>query len=260
MLARQVNSKTPSTGENLLKMIYDIASGLKNLQGLSKNRDSGLLQLDRVYYDDESNAYRVFENITNIKIFDFYFNLLVRNSSFSIFSPSTIAKKPLISKNFDLSKIDSFNLGMIVLCFGINERPNLFYKKDRNFNLPLLNVKKSLFAEKYMAFPLLCDQLEDLLQIKLKDRLSLSQLLKKYPKNTNLEEYQRSSIQFGSKKSFNINQSHTQSHSQSHTRSHTRSHVQTPNQNHIQNHTQNHTQRKPSISKSLFVNSKLRYI
>ena len=210
MLTNQIQSGGTCSGEHLLKITYNVLAGLIHLQSLSKNRDSGLLQLDRVYYNSESNNYCVIENITDIRIFDFYFNLTVNRNSHGIFSPTCILKKPLINKKFDLSKIDCFNLGIILLCFGINELPKIFYKKNyKQLDIPLIEAKKFIFTEKYKNFQFLCDIIEDLLVIDLKLRPSLTQILKKYPKHTKLKEYQESakSIQMKSeiksKKSIN---------------------------------------------------------
>jgi hypothetical protein len=194
MLTSQIQSGGDSSGEQLLKITYNVLAGLIHLQSLSKNRDSGLLQLDRVYYNPESNNYCVVENINNNRIFDFYFNLTVNRNSYGIFSPTCIQKRPLINKKFDLSKIDCFNLGMILLCFGVNELPKVFYKKNyKEIDLPLMEAKKFIFTEKYKNFQFLCDIIEDLLIVDLKLRPSLKEILKKYPKNTKLKEYQESS-------------------------------------------------------------------
>ena len=194
MLSNQIHSQGTSRGEHLLKIAYNTISGLLHLQSLSKNRDSGLLQLDRVYYNPESNNYRVIENINDIRIFDFYFNLTISRNAFAIFSPTCLLKKPLINKNFDLSKIDCFNLGLIILCFGINEYPEIFYKRNfKELNFPLLEAKKLIFTEKYKNFPFLCDIIEDLLIIDLDLRPSLKNILEKYPLHTKLKEYHSSS-------------------------------------------------------------------
>jgi hypothetical protein len=193
MLTAQIHSKGTCSGENLLKIAYNTMSGLLHLQSLSKNRDSGLLQLDRVYYNPESNDYRVIENINDIRIFDFYFNLTVNRSSSAIFSPICLKKRPLINKNFDLSKIDCFNLGMILLCFGVNEYPSAFYQKNhKELNLPFLEGRKLIFLEKYQKFTFLCDIIQELLVPELKDRLNLKTIMKKYPKHTKLKDYQSS--------------------------------------------------------------------
>jgi hypothetical protein len=194
MLTNQLHSKGSFSGEHLLKIAYNTLSGLIHLQSLSKNRDSGLLQLDRVYYNSDTNNYCVLENINDIRIFDFYFNLTINRNKFAIFSPNCIKKKPLINKKFDLSKIDCFNLGIILLCFGVNELPQIFYKKNyKEINVPLLEAKKLIFTEKYKDFQFLCDIIVDLLTIDVNLRPSLKEILRKYPKNTKLKEYQASS-------------------------------------------------------------------
>ena len=193
MLSSQIHSSGACSGENLLKIAYNTMSGLLHLQGLPKNRDAGLLQLDRVYYNPESNLYRVVENINDIRLFDFYFNLTISRSASAIFSPTCLKKKPLINKKFDLSKIDCFNLGLILLCFGVNEFPEVFYKKNhKEMNRPLLEAKKMVFLEKYQKYSFLCDILQDLLEFDLAARLSLSEIIQKYPKHTRLRDYQSS--------------------------------------------------------------------
>ena len=198
LLLNQINSNKSISGEHLLKITYNVILGLKYLQNLSQNRDSGLLQLNRIYYNSNSNDYRVIENITNKNIYDFYFDLLISKKSISVFSPETISKKFLINKNFDVSKIDSFNLGMIILCLGINEKPKVFFSKNA-INVPLLNVKIDAFAEKYRMYGLLCDLLRDLLEMDINKRPSLSDVLLRYPESTDLQQYQRSTINTKSK-------------------------------------------------------------
>lgn len=196
-LVRQIDAGASSSGEQLLKIAYNTLAGLAHLQGLSRNRDAGLLQLDRIYYDRASNDYRVVENIAGRDIFDFYFDLLVAQSSLSVFSPETVAKRPLINKQFDLSKIDCFNLGLILLCFGLNLRPRVFYKK-RAVDLPLLAAKQGAFTEKYRGFELLCDLVWDLLTVDIRARPGVQEVLRKYPGDTDLAEYRGSSVGFGS--------------------------------------------------------------
>lgn len=189
--------KKNSSGEHLLKIIYNVLNGLKYLNTLSQNRDSGLLQLDRIYYNLESNDYRVMENITNIKIYDYYFNMKMKKDQFSVFSPETLLKRPLIEKKFDLSKIDCFNLGIIILCFGLNIFPKIFYQKGE-INQTILSEKKREFDVKYKEYSLLCDLVQDVLVPNVKMRPSVSNVLEKYPDNTNLREYQLSSIKLKS--------------------------------------------------------------
>ena len=120
--------------------------------------------------------------------------MVANQNSLGIFSPKCLEKKPLIDKKFDLSKIDCFNLGIILLCFGINELPKIFLKKNyKEINLPLLEAKKFIFTEKYKDFSFLCDIIRDLLIIDLNRRPSLMEILNKYPKHTILKEYQKSS-------------------------------------------------------------------
>ena len=51
ILSRQINAEKRSSGEQLLKIAYNVLKGLRYLANLSHLRDSGLLQLDRGYYD-----------------------------------------------------------------------------------------------------------------------------------------------------------------------------------------------------------------
>jgi hypothetical protein len=204
ILVEQINSKKNSSGEHLLKIIYNVLSGLKYLNSLSQIRDSGLLQLDRIYYNPESNDYRVMENITNIKIYDYYFNMKMKKDKFSVFSPETLLKRPLIDKKFDLSKTDCFNLGIIILCFGLNLLPKIFYQKGE-INQTVLTQKKAEFDAKYKQYSLLCDLVQDVLTLNVKQRPSVTQVLEKYPDNTNLREYQLSSIKLKSRVSLKKN-------------------------------------------------------
>lgn len=193
LLTNQIHSRESCSGEHLLKIAYNTMAGLAHLQGMLRNRDSGLLQLDRVYYCAETNNYRVIENINSIRLFDFYFNLTVDQSECSIFAPVCLRKKELIDQKFDLSKIDCFNLGVILLSFGVGEFPAVFYQKNhKNVHWPMIEAKKIIFTEKYKHMNFLCDIVNDLLTPELARRPSLKEVLRKYPDTTKLKDYQDS--------------------------------------------------------------------
>ena len=199
-LSEQLNGVKPTSAPLMLKIFYNAVNGAQFLEDRYVNYCSGFLQLRGIFYDPKSNNYKIIENLKKQSLPDFYFNMKSKRDKFAIFSPETISTKTILSNlDFQYSKIDSFNLGLILLVLGTNCLPGYFYKKGfSGFDLERLNSKINAFMLAFDKDPLLCDILLDLLEVNIQKRKSLPEIKKKYPLNTKIKKYRSSSQRFGS--------------------------------------------------------------
>lgn len=166
--------------EMLLQVFYDTAGGLTTLGRKSAKRELGRLQLNRVYKDGE--RFKVIENMMNHKVSDLYMNLVLSRDKMAIMAPEIVTEKRPPFDQLNLAKLDTFNLGLVILSLGNKLRPNVFYTYSfSEFKKDELETQKKLFKEKYRANPLLCKIMEDLLVNEVAERLELKEILKKYP-------------------------------------------------------------------------------
>lgn len=193
-LSEQLNDVKPTPAPLMLKIFYNTVNGLQFLQENYKNYCSGYLQLRGIFYDPKSNNYKIIENLKKQTLTDFYFNMRATHDKFAIFSPETISTKSILTNQSDqYSKIDAFNLGLILLVLGTNCLPGYFYTKNfSGFDFKRLGSKIDAFLLAFDKDPLLCDILMDLLQIDIKSRLSIPEIKKKYPLNIKFKKYRSS--------------------------------------------------------------------
>lgn len=127
--------------------------------------------------------------MNDIHIFDFYFNLMIDRDDYMIMSPESIAKKPLMDKSLQKSKLDIFNLGLIILVFGLNIKPsNLYDQYFKSYKESFLKKSIEDFSGRYFENPFLCSIVKDFLNFDISQRPSIENFKKKYPVNTKLNK------------------------------------------------------------------------
>ena len=182
LFTERKNDEEDFTHEELLQIFYDVSNGIMNLSKKDENRELGYLQMNKVFWDDDANCYNVIENFLNKKINEIYMTMVLSRNPFAILCPEVLTRQKDTFKNLNRLKVDSFNLGMILLCMGLMINPGDFYTiKYDKINSDLLQVSIVKFKKKYHENPLLCSILTDLLVEQTGLRMDLAKIRQKYP-------------------------------------------------------------------------------
>lgn len=176
------DSEEHFTHEELLQMFYDVSNGLFELRKKDEDRELGYLQMNKVFWDEETSSFNVIENFMNKKINEIYMTMVLSRSPFAVLSPEVLVRSKNTFKEINRLKVDAFNLGMIILCLGIGVKPGEFYNiKYTQINSQKLQESIAEFEKKYHENPLLCSIVKDLLVEEPGLRLDLRAVNKKYP-------------------------------------------------------------------------------
>jgi hypothetical protein len=168
--------------EELLQMFYEISDGILSLHKKDAKREIGVLQMNKIFWDDESNTYNVVENFLNKKINEIYMTMVLARNPFAIICPEILVRNKQTFETVNRLKVDAFNLGMILLCMGLGIKPGKFYNiKYNKLNSELLEKSIQEFKTKYHENPLLVSILNDLLVEEPLLRMDLQKVNEKYP-------------------------------------------------------------------------------
>ena len=168
--------------EELLQMFYDVSNGIFELRKKDEEKELGLLQMNKVFWDDETESFNVIENFMNKKINEVYMTMVLSRSPFAVLSPEVLMRGKNTFKNINRLKIDAFNLGMIILCLGLGIKPGEFYNiKYTQVNSEKLQESLTRFSQQYKENPLLCSIVKDLVVEDVALRMDLRTVNKKYP-------------------------------------------------------------------------------
>jgi len=182
LFTERQNAEEEFAHEELLQMFYDVSNGLINLSKKDAVRELGYLQMDKIFWDDDSENFNVIENFMNKKLNETYMSIILSRNPFAILSPEVLVRNKSAFENINRFKIDAFNLGMVILCLGLGLKPGGFYNiKYTKINSQLLKSSISKFDQKYHENPLLCSIVRDLLVEEPGLRLDLKAINKKYP-------------------------------------------------------------------------------
>ena len=182
LFTERKNAEEDFTHEELLQIFYDVSNGIMNLSKKDENRELGYLQMNKVFWDDDANCYNVIENFLNKKINEIYMTMVLSRNPFAILCPEVLSRDKDTFKNLNRLKVDSFNLGMILLCLGLLIKSGDFYTiKYDKINSELLQKSITKFKQKYHENPLLCTILNDLLIEQNGLRMDLRKIREKYP-------------------------------------------------------------------------------
>lgn len=193
----QMNKEEAFSHELLMDLFYNSIEGLLNLHDRNPDKDMGILQMGKIFWNAESQTFKVIENILNQKGKDIYANIFFKRDKFALIPPEIITNKRQSFDILDKSKMDTFNLGLILLCLGQKIHPKEFYNNDFTaMHLNKLSSQISLFKTQYKENPLLCRIVADLLTIDHFKRNNLKTIKRIYPSIEQVSAFmQKSSIQ-----------------------------------------------------------------
>lgn len=254
LFTERQNDEEDFAHEELLQMFYDVSTGVLNLSRKDARREVGLLQMNKVFWDDESNSFSVVENFLNKKINEIYMTMVLARNPFAILCPEILIRNKKTFEEANRLKVDAFNLGMMILCMGLGIRPGEFYNiKYNQMKSDLLASSIKKFKAKYQENPLLCSILDDLLVEEPVLRMDLKAINEKYPTQDQVSVFLKSNshvstdIANSNNKNHRIPNKSLSYNSQSFHRAHS---FQNPNLKHSPNGSnsfvnRSHTQRNP---------------
>ena len=182
LLSENINSEEDFPHETLMDIFYDALEGLISLTNQKNAKESGYLQMNKIFWDEETQKYKVIENILSKKVKEVYMELIISRNQYALLSPEIMGRKRTPFNLLDTSKLDTFNLGILLLSLGLNIKPNSFYDfKFTKLELEVFERSKNEFKKKYKENPLICRIIEDLLHLDPLHRKNLYSLKSTYP-------------------------------------------------------------------------------
>ena len=198
MLMESRDEEEDLSHETLLQLFYDVAKGLKVLSKKNAAREQGRLQLNRVYRGGPN--FKVIENMMNHKVSDLYMNMVLSRDKMAIFAPELLSKNRPAFDKLDLGKLDTFNLGLIILVLGLKKTPKSLYTFSfSEFKNDVFETDCQRFREKYAQNPLLIKIVDDLLEREPSRRKNLEEIIAKYPSADQVSAFIKSFHHRGSK-------------------------------------------------------------
>lgn len=202
----------PFYHEELMFLFYHILEALCHLEGLSSAH--GYLQLSSIFYDTESQRYKLCENFGMMHPYEQYVGAFFNSNGYKTFAPEVLQAMQVGSKQaFDLAKADTYNLGVILLSLGNMAKPielydTSFYKVSDYGQEKLMGG----FVGRYESDnPLLVEIVKELLVRDQAVRLTPRQVKAKFPSFEQfLEVYEKSRVH-ASKKISAVNETHMDS-------------------------------------------------
>ena len=198
MLMESKDEEEDLSHETLLQLFYDVAKGLKVLSKKNAAREQGRLQLNRVYRGGLN--FKVIENMMNHKVSDLYMNLALSRDKMAILAPELLSKNRPAFDKLDLGKLDTFNLGLIILVLGLKKTPKSLYTFTfSEFKQDVFEASCGRFRKKYAQNPLLVKIVDDLLEFEPSRRKNLDEIIAKYPSADQVSAFIKSFNHRGSK-------------------------------------------------------------
>ena len=126
LLKARMNEQKPFFHEELMFIFYHSLEALCYYQNYKGG--NGFLQLDKLFYDLDNSLYKLCDNFHSLPLEQQYMNIFYTNDGYSIFPPEIFEKMKIgTAMTLNKPKLDTFNLGMILLCLGNLVKPNDLY-------------------------------------------------------------------------------------------------------------------------------------
>ncbi len=182
MLVSHMKTSKQFTHEELMTLFYHSLEALCHMQSASVGY--GYLQLWSVFKDDSTGWFKLIDNFSNLATREFYFHLMTSSQQCKLFAPEilrAIYQPP--AQSLDLTKVDTFHLGLILLSLGTLHPLNDIYDFDHSIILQeKLAAHIKVFEARYRAFnPLLIEIIHQLLVIDSKQRPTPNEVKNFFP-------------------------------------------------------------------------------
>ena len=173
--------------EELTQLFYNVLEALVYMQTAALG--NGYIQLYSIFKDNQNGIYKLIDNFSNVKIKEFYFSLMFSQEVFKLIAPELLelVVRGNDDNSLELSKIDVFHLGLIILSFGtLTPLAPIYDIESAKINEKALDDKIKEFHKHYgQSNPLLMEMLQRTLILDPRKRPYPSELKKEFPSYEN---------------------------------------------------------------------------